>query len=187
MNLSELSAPVAIPDWLSSIVDWSHTFSSSAELLDLSIDIALASVRGGFGPFGAVIGAPGSPLIDVGWNTVVASCDSTAHAEIAAIRRAQQRVNSPDLSALDGITLFSSSAPCIQCFGAIYWTGIRRVFSAATIEDAEALGFDEGPISDELWEQAKSRKGISHFAKQGSRAHALAPFELYKGMRGPIY
>lgn len=42
--------------------------------------------------------------------------------------------------------LYSSCEPCAMCLGAILWSGVPRVVYAARREDAEAIGFDEGPV-----------------------------------------
>ncbi len=49
------------------------------------------------GPFGAVIVKNGE-IISTAHNTVLASKDATAHAEINAIRKASKKLNTHDLS-----------------------------------------------------------------------------------------
>jgi tRNA(Arg) A34 adenosine deaminase TadA len=82
-----------------------------------------------------------------GFNTVVESHDPTAHAEIAAIREACERLGTHDLS---GCTLYTSCEPCPMCLGAIYWAGIDRVVYAASRSDAACVGFDDEFLYNEV-------------------------------------
>lgn len=156
----------------------------SEELMNLAIDIAIESIKLGGGPFGAVIADKTGKIIAVGYNTVIREKDSTCHAEINAIRKAQKYLGL-DLSKHD-LVLYSSSAPCIQCFGAIYLSGIKEVYSAATKEDVEKIGFQEGPTSDLLWEIAKKDKGIIYTPKFMRTKKAIVALQNYK-KKGTIY
>ena len=55
-------------------------------------------------------------VVALGRNTAEADLDVTAHAEVAALRRAGPEVGGLDLS---GCTLYSTGEPCIMCVGAI--------------------------------------------------------------------
>lgn len=98
------------------------------------------------GPFGAVIERNGS-IIAEGWNTVTSTNDPTAHAEIMAIRRACQALESFQL---EGCTIYSSCEPCPMCLGAIYWARPRLLVFAGTRKDAAEVGFDDQFIYDEI-------------------------------------
>lgn len=172
-----------LPAWVPKDVPWDATFSPE-ELMALAVSLAAASARHGGGPFGAVVADPEGRVIEVGWNDVVRAADSTAHAEIVAMRRAQARLGT---HRLEGLTLYSSCAPCIQCFGAIYWSGLARVLDAATKEDAEALGFEEGPPMMELWAQARRAKGIERVERFARDERALEPFRAYRARGGVNY
>ena len=150
----------------------------------LAIEVALRSAQQGSGPFGAVVADPEGRAVDVGWNEVVSSHDSTAHAEITALRRAQARAGT---HRLEGYALYTSCAPCIQCYGAIYWSGVSRVYAAARKEDAEEIGFDEGPPMRALWDHAREARGIALHEDFHRDERALAPLKLYKARGGPDY
>lgn len=152
--------------------------------MTLALEIALASARNGGGPFGAVLADPEGTPLEVGWNAVLAARDSTAHAEIVAMRAAQKRLAT---HRLDGCTLYASCAPCIQCFGAIYWSGIAKIYSAARKEDAESIGFDEGPPMAELWSHARRAKGIEHVTEFLRDERALLPLRVYAESGGVNY
>ncbi|HEA28703.1 MAG TPA: nucleoside deaminase [Leeuwenhoekiella sp.] len=106
------------------------------------------------GPFGAVIVKNGEIIAEAS-NQVTSTNDPTAHAEIAAIRLACDKLGSFQL---DDCILYTSCEPCPMCLGAIYWSRFKQVFYAATQEDAAAIGFDDQFIYDELEKPMKNRK-----------------------------
>lgn len=177
------------PAWLTRLIPHDVRGWSDEELLALSVGIAEASVRAGGGPFGAVIVDDERHLVAAGWNQVVATHDSTAHAEIVAIRRLQARLATHDLFAAPGapFTLYTSCAPCIQCFGALYWSGIAHVVAGGRKELAEAVGFQEGPVSDDLWATAKAEKGLVYALDPLPDEVARCPFDEYRAAGGPLY
>lgn len=150
----------------------------------LAIEVARLSAQHGGGPFGAVVVDARGRALALGWNAVIDRHDSTAHAEIVAIRRAQAKLA---MHRLDGCALLTSCAPCIQCFGAIYWSGIARVLASARKEDAEAIGFDEGPPMQELWAHAARAKGIAYVADVMRDERALRPLQEYARRGGVNY
>ena len=91
------------------------------------------------GPFGAMIVKNGK-VIATAHNEVLKSKDPTAHAEVNAIRKASQVLESFDLS---GCELYTTCEPCPMCLGAIFWARITKVYFAATKEDAALGGFDD--------------------------------------------
>jgi guanine deaminase len=91
------------------------------------------------GPFGAVVVKNGR-VIGKGHNRVLSSYDSTAHAEIMAIRQAEQAEQTHDLT---GCEIYTMCYPCPMCLGAIMWARILKVYYGSTVEDAAAIGFDD--------------------------------------------
>ena len=67
------------------------------------------------GPFGCVIVKDGK-IVGKGHYQVIKNNDCTCHGEMQAIRNACKRLKTFDLS---GCELYSSSAPCPMCKGAI--------------------------------------------------------------------
>lgn len=155
-----------------------------ADLMRRAVDLALRSVEQGGGPFGALVARPDGRVVAEGWNRVVELRDSTAHAEVVALRAAQQALGT---HRLDGLVLYTSCAPCIQCYGAIYWSGLSHVYACATKEDAEAIGFEEGPPMDALWKHAREAKGIEYVPRFGRDERALAPLREYARRGGVNY
>lgn len=112
-----------------------------------AINLALTMMQEGHGgPFGAVIVKNGS-IIARGFNQVTSSLDPTAHAEIDAIRKACQHLGQ---FRLDGCEIFVNCEPCPMCLAALYWAGIEKITYAATREDAEAIGFADNHIYQEI-------------------------------------
>jgi tRNA(Arg) A34 adenosine deaminase TadA len=83
---------------------------------------------------------------------------SIAHAEIVALMRAQLSLQAGLLVA-GPLTLYTSTEPCCQCYGAVVWSGITRLVCGARTADAEAIGFDEGP-KPARWQEELERRGI---------------------------
>lgn len=112
-----------------------------------AIELSIENVRSGRGgPFGAVV-VHGAKIAGTGVNSVTATSDPTAHAEIVAIREASRQLGSFQLSGCD---LYTSCEPCPMCLGAIYWARLDRVFYGGTRDDAAQAGFDDAFIYDQL-------------------------------------
>lgn len=116
------------------------------DFLIRAIHLAEDGITDGSGPFGAVIVRKGE-IVSEATNKVVHSNDPTAHAEVLAIRQASKILATHDLS---DCTLYTSCEPCPMCLGAIYWAGIRTIFFAADRHDAEAAGFSDKYIYEEI-------------------------------------
>ena len=81
----------------------------------------------GFGPIGCVIVLNGE-IIGAACNEAEQRHDPTAHAEIVAIRRAAERLQTTELR---GATLYSTLQPCGMCSMATIWARIGRVVYGA--------------------------------------------------------
>lgn len=106
------------------------------------------------GPFGAVIVRNGE-IVAEGWNEVTSTNDPTAHAEVVAIRRACQKLNTFQL---DDCEIYTSCEPCPMCLGAIYWARLKRMYFANTRAEAATIGFDDAFIYDEIGIAPEARK-----------------------------
>jgi len=135
-------------------------------------------VRGG-GPFGAVVADAGGAIVATAVNVVLVTNDPTAHAEVQAIRAATARRR--DRSLRD-CTLVTTCAPCVMCTGAIHWAGVGHVVAGARRDDAEAIGFVEGPAAFDASAFLAAR-GIA-YAPDVERDAAVA---LLRAYQGPIY
>lgn len=112
-----------------------------------TVDLAVENVRLGHGgPFAAMI-VRDDQIVSTGVNSVTATNDPTAHAEIVAIRAACQALHSFQLNECQ---LYTSCEPCPMCLGAIYWARPSRFYFCATRQDAALGGFDDEMIYAEM-------------------------------------
>lgn len=97
------------------------------------MQIALACAEYGAGqgevPVGAVL-VYNNQIIATGYNQPIVSHDTTAHAEIVAIRRACQRLENYRLPI--GCTLYVTLEPCTMCLGALIHARVSRLVFATT-------------------------------------------------------
>lgn len=175
-----------LPDWIQDIIAVQGAVPPE-QAIALTVSIATESVSQGGGPFGALMLNAQHEILTAGWNHVVQSSDSTAHAEVDCLRRSQRLLKTHNLRTKGAYFLYSSTAPCIQCFGALWWSGISGVSAGATKETAEATGFDEGPMLPHLWEEASKRKGITYTQLIVPGIDFNKPFETFKQVGGVLY
>lgn len=101
-------------------------------------------------------------VVSAGVNLVLSSGLSVAHAEVTALSLAQTRVRAWDLGAADAPQreLVVNWRPCAQCYGAVLWSGVKRLVVAGEGPEVEQLtGFDEGPMRED-WAAQLRRRGI---------------------------
>ncbi|WP_285723902.1 nucleoside deaminase [Psychromicrobium xiongbiense] len=113
--------------------------SSDERWLARTVELAVANVAEGGGPFGALI-TRGDELLALGQNRVTRDNDPTAHAEVQAIRAACASLGTFSLA---GATLYTSCEPCPLCVSASLWARLDRVVFAADRHDAARGGFDD--------------------------------------------
>lgn len=131
------------------------------------------------GPFGCVIVRDGE-IVGRGHNMVLADSDSTAHGEIVAIRDAEKRLDTYDLS---GCVLYTTGEPCPMCLYAILWANIDLVYYGCTIEDNAAIGFRD----EQLDRLAGGRESMEGFLVCVDREACLELFRIYQEMEHLIY
>ena len=112
---------------------------SDERFLGQAVELAVANVADGGGPFGAVVVHNGV-VVATGQNRVTRDLDPSAHAEVMAIRKACRALDNHSLA---GATLYSSCEPCPMCLATSLWARLDRVVYAATRDDAAAGGFDD--------------------------------------------
>lgn len=91
-----------------------------------AIELSNESVKQDGFPAGAVI-VKDNVVIAQGLSLSKTKTDVTCHAEIEAIRNASQKLNTKDLFDCE---IYTSMEPCIMCFSALYWAGIKKVVYA---------------------------------------------------------
>ena len=123
------------------------------ELMRLAINAAKKGITSGQSPFGCAISLNGE-VIAVAHNRVFADSDSTAHAEINAIREACKKIDDIHLR---GAIVATTCEPCPMCLAALHWAQVERIYYGAAISDAADAGFNELNLSaGKLLEQGGS-------------------------------
>ena len=153
-----------LPHWLEEYIsDPEKIYPTLEDRMKLVLELSrLNVVNGTGGPFGAgIFDMKTKRLLAPGVNLVEASNVSIFHAEVVAIILAQLMVGQYDLGGEGMLSyeLVASTEPCAMCFGAIPWSGVRRLVCGARDEDARKIGFDEGPKM-EHWSEALESRGI---------------------------
>lgn len=175
---------IALPAWVDEFVaSFAQPLHGDAACMALTVALSAENVTRGGGPFAATVFHEGR-LVSASVNLVLSSGFSIAHAEIMALMRAQALLGSVVLKQ-PPLTLFASTEPCCQCFGALVWAGVRRLVCGATTEDAEAIGFDEGP-KPAAWASVLAQRGIA-VTRELQRADAQRVLASYVASGGKIY
>ena len=144
--------------------DWLHAYEASLKdvvyetdeaMMEVAVEISQRNVsEGSGGPFGCAIFEKDiktgkAKLFATGANRVVPLNNSTIHGEMAAIQFAEKRLKSftlrPTGSEKEYI-MCTSCEPCAMCLGGTFWAAPAEMICGATKDDAESIGFNEGPV-----------------------------------------
>lgn len=87
-------------------------------------------------PIGAVV-VKGNKIISRGYNKSITLKDSTAHAEIVAIRKACKKLNN---YRLNDCSVYVTIEPCSMCIGALILARIKNLYFGAKDIKAGACG-----------------------------------------------
>ena len=185
-----LDLRVALPAWIPAVIGPTARLAGTHEKMALAVRLAAENVERepGGGPFGAaVFRIDSGELVAVGVNSVLRLGNAVLHAEVVALMLAHQALGlhsfaEPGAPALE---LVSSCEPCVMCLGATMWSGVRRLVCGATRADAEALGFDEGPVTEESYRHLQ-RRGVE-VVRGVLRDEARAVLQRYQDLGRPIY
>jgi len=154
----------SLPEWLIHDLDsLPRVLPSVEERMRLVNDLADRNWRAGNGgPFAAIVvdDATGE-LVSVGVNVVLSSGLTASHAEVTALSLAQRALGRWDLGAEGAdLSLVVNWRPCVQCYGATMWSGVRSLVVAGEGPLLEELtGFDEGPVVED-WAAQFEQRGI---------------------------
>ncbi|SRR5690606_2744608 len=125
------------------------------QFMERALELALENVKAGGEPFGAVLVKDGE-IISEGVNELHKNFDVTGHAEIIAIRKAQAKLKTNDLS---GCTMYASGEPCPMCLSAMYFANITDVYYCQSVKDAVNVGLTKSKqIYDDLKRENEARK-----------------------------
>ncbi len=185
MQLKASSYTIALPAWVGeALADVPETIPDRTERMRLVHALADRNWReGNGGPFAALVAERDTGrIVSVGVNVVLASGVSSGHAEVTALGVAQQAVGGWDLGG-DGMPaheLIVNWRPCVQCYGAALWSGVRSLVIAGSGPELEEITtFDEGPMREDWADQFRAR-GIE-VVDGVLREEALEVFRAYRG------
>jgi tRNA(Arg) A34 adenosine deaminase TadA len=156
---------LSLPDWA---IEENNRLPSHMPTLEERMAAVIRFSRLNFehgtgGPFAAgVFERDTGRRVVIGVNRVVASNCSSAHAEVMTLSVAQQILGTYDLGGptMPVYQLVVNWRPCVMCYGATLWSGIRSLAIAGSGPELEAItGFDEGPIHPE-WDKELEKRGI---------------------------
>jgi tRNA(Arg) A34 adenosine deaminase TadA len=187
MNFPKVT--IELPEWVDEFLQESDDIFACVESrMQLAINLARKNIEHKTGgPFGAAVFDQNGRLIAPGINLVTTSNCSILHAEMVALALAQKAVGRFDLSDSGEYSydLVASTEPCAMCFGAVPWSGVKRLICGARDEDARRIGFDEGPKLLN-WKEELENRGIS-VIRDVLRSDATAVLNTYAGTGGRIY
>ncbi|ALV37251.1 nucleoside deaminase [Streptomyces sp. CdTB01] len=175
---------VALPEWIDEeLADVPAVLPGREERMRLVHRLADRNWHAGDGgPFAALVAERDTGrIVSVGVNVVLASGVSSAHAEVLALALAQRATGSWDLGGegLPAHELVVNWRPCVQCYGATLWSGVRRlVIAGAGPELEELTTFDEGPLRTDWAEQFEERgiEVVGHVLRE----EAVTVFRAYR-------
>ncbi|MBO4582712.1 MAG: nucleoside deaminase [Alphaproteobacteria bacterium] len=143
-------------------IDPSKVAAAAKIILDLQRELK-KYIDKGYGPFMAAIYDADGNLIARAANNVVNKSCSNNHAEMNAIRLAEKKLGTYDLSPYN-LSLYVTSEPCMMCLGGIMWSGIKAVYYGVPSDKVTKItGFDEGFKPN--WPIEFTKRGITVYGQ----------------------
>jgi tRNA(Arg) A34 adenosine deaminase TadA len=182
---------ISLPDWA---IEANHQLPEFIPSLEERMRQVIRFARLNFekgtgGPFAAgVFERDTGRRIVIGVNRVVPSHCSSAHAEVTTLSLAQKRLETFDLGQPQRpvYQLVVNWRPCVMCYGATLWSGVKSLVIAGSGPELEAItGFDEGPLHPQ-WERELERRGIE-VVNQVLKEEALQVFRDFAGSGALVY
>jgi len=164
MSRSEVS--INLPEWVTEeLASKPKIYPTIKDRMKLIIEFSQLNIdHETGGPFAAgVFEEETGRLVSIGVNRVMPLNCSSAHAEIVALSIAQRKLDTFDLGGLGlpSHQLVVNWRPCLMCYGAVIWSGVRSLVIAGSGPELESVtGFDEGPFGDD-WVEELENRGIS--------------------------
>lgn len=124
-------------------IDKQKVETASKIIAELQKDMP-SYTKNGSGPFvAAVYDEKGNLIVKVA-NSVINENFSNNHAEMNAIKAAEEKLKTYDLAPYN-LKLYVTAEPCMMCIGGIMWSGIKEVYYSVPSKSVEEItGFDEG-------------------------------------------
>lgn len=143
--------------------------------MERAVELAIENVRDGGQPFGAVL-VKNNNVVAEGVNELHKKYDVSGHAELLAIRRAQEQLQTNNLS---GYTMYASGEPCSMCLTAMYFAGIEKVFYCTSVEDAVEVGLERSKVIYEEIQKPKKERTLS-MTQLPLKEGQVNPMKLWK-------
>lgn len=124
-------------------IDKQKVETASKIIAELQKDMP-SYTKNGSGPFvAAVYDEKGNLIVKVANSVINENC-SNNHAEMNAIKAAEEKLKTYDLAPYN-LKLYVTAEPCMMCIGGIMWSGIKEVYYSVPSKSVEEItGFDEG-------------------------------------------
>jgi tRNA(Arg) A34 adenosine deaminase TadA len=164
------------------VLEPGEVYPQPEDLMRRLIEVGVSAVaERRAGPFAAAVATERGEVISIAVNQVAQDADSTAHAEMLALRQVGRFPRSGDLERDPGIglQLYTSCQPCVMCMGAIHWSRIKRIYAAARHEDAMRFGIGPDLVADAS--QLLHGSGIE-YVRDLLREESLRIFRAYARM-----
>ena len=143
-------------------IDKSNLIKATKIILGLQKELK-KYIDKGHGPFLAAVYDENGKLVAKAANTVVKKSCSNNHAEINAIKMAEKKLGTYDLSPYN-LSLYVTSEPCMMCLGGIMWSGIKEIYYGVPSERVTKItGFDEG--FKQNWLNEFKKRGITVYGQ----------------------
>ncbi|WP_077303088.1 nucleoside deaminase [Virgibacillus pantothenticus] len=145
------------------------------KFMERAVELAVENVQEGGQPFGAVLVKDGEIKVE-GVNELHHTYDISGHAELLAIRKAQQALQTNDLSSY---TMYASGEPCPMCLTAMYFAGISKIYYCASVEEAVEVGLGASKKIYEDLQKPKEQRSLApvHMPLREGQEN---PMELWK-------
>ncbi len=141
------------------------------------------------GPFAAgVFERDSGKMVVIGVNRVMPMQCSSAHAEVMTLSMAQKILGTWDLGGegMPAHQLVVNWRPCVMCYGATMWSGVRSLVIAGSGPELEQItGFDEGPIHPQ-WAEEFEKRGIE-VIDNVLRDEAIAVYKAFAASDAVVY
>ncbi|WP_035051751.1 nucleoside deaminase [Carnobacterium pleistocenium] len=141
------------------------------QFMQRAVKLAIENVRDGGTPFGAVL-VKNKEIISEGVNELHHIFDSSGHAEMLAIRKAQAKLKTLDLS---DYTMYASGEPCPMCLSVMYLSGIKQGYYCESVDVAAEIGLGDSKV---IYEDLKKDKA--------ARKLYLKQMPLEQGQESPM-
>ena len=117
--------------------------TASKIIADLQKDMQSFTKKGSGSFVAAIYDDKGNLIVKVANSVVNENC-SNNHAEMNAIKEAEQKLGTFDLAPYN-LRLYVTEEPCMMCIGGIMWSGIKEVYYGVPSKTVEKITcFDEG-------------------------------------------